>query len=553
MVKEIYPHKAVYHSDEPVKILVSCDSAVTVELEITSLWKLCKVMTADCQAGENILEIGLYEHGGYQVRSGECFTAFDVSPVGEEPFRFGFLSRFLPSDEEDEADVKQMLTYHITAVQFYDWMYRHHQLLSEEDVYTDAMGRMISGETVRKKIQTCHTYGMKAIAYGAVYGAEAPYTTAHPDQILYKSCGGEFDLIDFIKIMNIQEGSPWCRHIINEFRDAVRVMDFDGIHLDQYGYPKSALSSTGELIYLEDEFLPLINECMKELREEKEIIWNTFNAVNNWPIEQVAQSDVKSLYIEVWKPFDTYNHLRKLIREARLLNPAKPVTLAAYIEPFCGDYPEREKEVTLLLASAVIYASGGSHLVLGEENGILSDPYYVNYSRYSDKFISILRSYADFIVKYRDWLFDRTLREGTDTYLSVTGKDQSFADNCSGQVVLNGAPFSVNFEADHIGVLFFRNRRLKILHLINLIGNNCDWNEIKKVPEELLEAVEAVIVVDEKITGVYFTSPDYDSGDLFPLDWEEVSHDHGRAIKLRVPSLFIWSMVVITTEGSLYE
>lgn len=547
MITDIYPHKAFYLEQEPVNLLVESNGNRSAEIVITHLGEQVRTLNVSCSAGETLINLGFFPVGGYEVTCCNSLSAFDVCLPGKEPFRFGFLSCFSPNERRDHKDLKQLLKYHTTAVQFYDWMYRHHHLIAEEKEYTDAMGRRISGETVREKIRQCHSYGMKALAYGAVYAADEPYILEHPDQMLYKSTGEDFNLIDFIKIMNIRDGSSWCDHIIGEFRQAVRDMDFDGIHMDQYGYPKSAISASGEVIYPEEEFLPLINRCTAELEEEKEEIWNTFNAVNNWPIEDVATARVKSLYIEVWKPFVTYNHLRRLIREARLMNRDQEVTLAAYIKPYAGDYREELKEATLLLTTAVITACGGRHLVLGEESGLLSDPYYVNYSRYSPGFARVLRNYNDFYVKYGELLFNRNLREGTDTYLSVTGKDESFADNCSGQVIFSGAPFSVDLDGDHIGILFLRNRNVKIVHLINLLGNDNLWNEIKAVPPVWENCIKGIINADEQISGVYFASPDYMSGKLIPMEWKIVSLEHGKAVEFTVPYLQYWSMVVIET------
>lgn len=55
-------------------------------------------------------------------------------------------------------------------------MYRHDDLVPPEDTFTDLMGRELSLQVVKEKIALCHSYGMKAMAYGAIYAASKDFT-----------------------------------------------------------------------------------------------------------------------------------------------------------------------------------------------------------------------------------------------------------------------------------------------------------------------------------------------------------------------------------------
>ena len=57
-------------------------------------------------------------------------TAFDVTKTPGYPIRYGFLSDF---DEKSRGvdDVETMAKYHINAVQFYEWSWRHDKILDD--------------------------------------------------------------------------------------------------------------------------------------------------------------------------------------------------------------------------------------------------------------------------------------------------------------------------------------------------------------------------------------------------------------------------------------
>ena len=169
-------------------------------------------------------------------------TSFDIVSNWRKSTRYGFLADFHTRESGDEEDVKWLNKMHLNLVQFYDWMYKHDDLVSETSVYTDLMGRELNLDVVKEKVALCHQYGMKALAYGAVYAASKSFAELHPDWALYQSNGLVYDFINIFTIMNIAEQCPWHAHIIAEYKRAVERVDFDGIHLDTYGFPKTGIS-----------------------------------------------------------------------------------------------------------------------------------------------------------------------------------------------------------------------------------------------------------------------------------------------------------------------
>ena len=95
-----------------------------------------------------------------------------------------------------------------------------------------------------------------------------------------------------------------------------------------------------------------------------------------------------------------------MIAHARETKDEKRVILAAYLNPFKTE-PERNlKGSTAQLAMATIFASGGYHLLLGEEGSVLTEAYYPDNCRIGEhSFRKTLKKYYDFITAYGGLLF----------------------------------------------------------------------------------------------------------------------------------------------------
>lgn len=66
----------------------------------------------------------------------------DVVESAYDTPRYGFISDF-SNDVDPEKTTQNLRNLHINLVQYYDWMYRHHELVSNDDVYVDAMGKTV--------------------------------------------------------------------------------------------------------------------------------------------------------------------------------------------------------------------------------------------------------------------------------------------------------------------------------------------------------------------------------------------------------------------------
>lgn len=559
IIKDIYPAKAQFKNGEIIRIIVELAGEPESDILRCNVFKLHnQISTLEMFLSEKedkvTFEIEIDNDGklisGYGVevelsRLGEVIqtfsTAFDILTSWKYAPRYGFLSDFSKEDLEDKDDVKEMNKLHLNVVQYYDWMYRHHDLIPKSDIFIDPLQRELSLTTVKDKIDLAHKYGMEAIAYGAVYASAPEYFKNNKNLGIYKNNGDIYGFGDFLYMMDISRENKWHDHIINEFYKVVK-LGFDGIHMDQYGFPKEAISSINgkrAIRNLREDFPNLINDTKSYIEEKGEKVSLIFNAVNNWPVETVATSEQDAVYIEVWPPNDTYQDLYYLITNAKKYAPEKQVILAAYMKPFLEELniPLEQAENATLLTMATIFASGGFHLLLGENKGVLDDPYYPKYRTIvNEEFNKELKNYYDFIVKYEELLFDLDL---IDTSMVNTG-------GINGEYVIKGVEASPKAEPDKVWSLIKEKPSFKVINLVNFKGiEDISWNEPKEKLPSKVENIEISVLTCNDVKAVYLASPDLDYGKAIKLDFNYVEGDQGNKIRFVVPKLEIWDLIYI--------
>ncbi len=463
-------------------------------------------------------------------------TALDVLSDWPLAPRYGFFADFTADEPDTIERVAQLSKYHINVVQYYDWMYRHYRLLPPEGQteFVDALGRKLSLDTVRRKIELGHERNMAALAYGAVYGAEPEYFEKHRDLALYKADGTPESIESLFYIMDIRRESPWHDLIISEYVKAVTEMPFDGIHMDQYGFPKRAFvgSAKGPVMFLDEHFGPLIDDSARAVREANPSARVIFNCVNDWPTEKVASSDQAAVYIEVWSPHDSYGDLRRLLLKAKkAAGDRKQVILAAYMSPLLYAKVEMlgAAETATRLTTAAIFANGGFYLLMGERDGALDDPYYPRYATLRPEFARVMRRrYYDFFVRYENWLVDPALEDISEEAVGPQGLVRLGVDN-----------YGHRGRKEEAWTLVHEGPDLLTINLVNLVGLANDYWNLPHQPPTALE--EFPVELDLTAQAVYLASPDFDGGRARPLEFRAAS---GRT-RFVVPRLEYWDLIIV--------
>lgn len=553
IVKDIYPNKGQFLINDRIEIVIelmekNLDLFDKLHLEITNMDNVLYMKDYNIDQlhidknKEIIIRVPSLNVGGYGVELSAYVddeiiqiinTAFDVAKTHKELPRYGFLSDFTKDDELDYSDILSMKKLHINLVQFYDWMYRHESLVSEENEYVDLMGKTMTKAAVTNKINMCHKHGMKAIAYGAVYAASKAFYDKHKTWGLNDSSGKPITFIDLFYIMNVSEDSLWHKHIINEYKATIEKLNFDGIHMDTYGFPKKGYSNIEEqskVIEMDKAFQPLINHTKDQLSEVKEDVTIIFNNVGNWPVYSTANTKQDMIYVEVWEPYSTYEHIQRIIKEARCFTD-KPIIISAYLKPFMNTKHE-EAGYSLKLMTACVVANGANHLIMGENQGVLTQGYYVDYYKLDDKLYGDIRKYYDFMIRYSELFYDKTLVDVSMTH--------AYGDNK--EYVFKGVSCSPTAEPNKLWTVIRENQETKLISIINLKGNDHLWNE-SKVKPEVINELTLEIQIEKEVEQVFITSPNKQS--LISVPYTVIVGERGKVLTMDLEDLDIWTVVVI--------
>lgn len=477
--------------------------------------------------------------GGRVISTATC--GFDVAEHWSFTPRYGFVCEFEPCDTEDSLldRWRAMRRFHLNVVQFYDWMYRHHELIPPDTVFTDTMGRVIDINCVRKQVQIARAFRMRPIAYGTAYAAEKDFAHSHAEWLAYTRDGCMHNLGGLFFLMDISRGSAWNDHILREFRRAMDDIGFSGIHVDQYGFPRVYYKASGEPMRTAAEFAEFIRLCRARLGPEADLI---FNCVNNWPVWEMAMTPQNVVYIEVWPPHDTYRDLRDLVLGARCASGfRKQVILAAYLAAFrpqSNVRPENDEaaEAAMRLASAAIMASGGFYLVLGEGTSVLTEGYYPNFRRLRAEFASVIQRYWDFAVRYGEFLFDLDARDVSQVASAAS----------DGDLTIEGHPFGPSGNPGTLWTFVREGAGYKVLHLVNLLGvEDPSWNAPKNSLPRAVESVKVRWLIDEDIRDILFASPDASGISCTPLSYTVTQGPRGRVVEFNLPRVEYWSTALV--------
>jgi dextranase len=523
VLSELLPVKATFAPGDPIEIEVR---GVTE----AALWHLERKI-AEASSRDGVVRFDPQPEGGYGVEGAGVRTAVDVLSEPLSRPRYGFVSDYSPGREvAGVSDAVRRL--HLNAVQFYDWMYRHASLLPPQNEFEDPLGRRLSLDTVRRLAAAVRAAGSLPLGYAAVYAAGRDEWPAWAEDGLYRADGTPWTLGDDF-LWNVDPSSErWLQHLAADLEAARVAVGFAGFHLDQYGAPKRALRRDGAEVDLAVAFPVLIDRLADELPEARLI----FNNVNDFPTWATAGARQHAVYIEVWPPHERLGHLAELVRKARALAPGKGVVLAAYLSVYSGD-DEAVASAAERLQLATVFSHGGSCLLHGEEDAVITEAYYVRHGRVTAPSLAAACAYYDFAVRYGDLLFDARGVDVTRTELGGVNEELR---------IEAPVPVSTDCAAGVLWARAIRSPRGLILSLIDLSQQTDDLWDAPKQPSRPLAGVRLAVERSRSIAPPFrFAAPE-DSPALQTLR----SVPSGRYDAVEVPPFRTWALVWVCDEES---
>ena len=475
-------------------------------------------------------------------------TAIDVSSDWIHFPRFGFFSEY-PAGENAQAMADALTTFHINAVQFYDWKWTHDRLVPYGEsgqplnVFTQVGGRVQSFQTVKDKVAALHSRNIAALSYNLMYGDsgndeapeqmewaafKVPFSTRRED--IRQHDAGPY------KIWVMDASNPeWQQHIFREFLDAVDKAGFDGIHLDNLGGEWTYKFNSDTGIPEREVFPQFIRDARRTLRSAYPNARLTHNDVMGNYLPEIARSEADLYYSEVWtRP--TYQDLRENILEAQAAGNGKPVVLAAYInrksweemkDPSQPPLPTFINDASAKLLDACLFAHGAFHIELGDDGQMLVNEYFpARTPRMHDGLKQSMRAYYDFAVRYENLL---ALHDGTDN-IPITCSTHALS-----RQGVSGAIWAVTKIRDDGAIA---------LNLINLNGVDDQWRNVSGNPIPQTNIVLQVRT-DRNIQRVWIASPDDGLGRPQELPFQSGQDSHGDFIAFTVPKLTFWDLVWI--------
>lgn len=482
-----------------------------------------------------LVAVSVLDAAGARADSFSC--AVDVSSDWTRFPRYGYLASYNTDSPTAWHEVWQLKNLHLNALQFYDWQWKHHVPYNTGASWPDIANRTVLRSTVNDFIAAAHAYGMLAFnynLYGAAYdgygqdgsgvdGGMALYDAAH-NQLSFTLPSGW--ATPRLWQMNNRD-ARWQPYIFGREATVFANFAFDGWHIDCLG-THAAYDWGGNAFNLDDYNAPFVNNAKAALG--KRMLINNVDAVGLQPVAAGANVDV--LYAELWDGHANYADIASLVTQARAWS-AKPLVLPAYMNRNLSSGTFNEASVRL--ADAAIFASGASHLELGDGDKMLHVEYFPNdlSVTMSASLQEALRGYYDFLVGY-----ENLLRDG-----------QSPA---AARLVLAGADTSTDARAGTVWVIARRDSLRQVVHLVNLLANTStrwrDDNGTYATPPTLTN-VAAKLYYEGTIgdCALHVASPDVDGGQAATLATTKGSDAAGQYLAFTLPRLAYWDMLWLDT------
>ena len=521
----LLPARTSYRPGEPIEIEIRGEVPPSGELVVRRLGH--EVHRRPLHLG-SLQTLPSQPPGGYGIEletaEGTVRTAVEVTADPRSRLRYGFVASYRPGkDAQAVTDFARRL--HLNGIQFYDWAYRHADLLGGGEQYDDALGQPITLDSVRALATALRDAGTASYGYAAVY-AVGPQEWPHWQQhALLKPTGEPYALGDFLFILD-PAAPEWLAHFTEDLAASTASVGFDGFHLDQYGYPKHAATPGGTPVDVAASFVSLVEGVRERLPESRLI----FNNVNDFPTWDTGAAPQDAVYIEPWKPVLTLGALADVATRAKSVAGGKPVVLAAYQHVY-DTAPAVSSDRAAALTMATLLSHGATQLLAGEDGRLLVDPYYVRNHEAEAGTLDMLTRWYDFAVEHDALLLDPAIVDVTASYVCDYNDDLD--------VSYSNTPVAEHAEAGTVWRRVTRTPEGIAVHLINLTGQDDTlWDAPRNKPGNTGPGSIRFRYIGGRTPQVAVADPD-GTPRLEPVS-VRIEGDHAVA---ELPALNIWQVI----------
>lgn len=277
-------------------------------------------------------------------------TAIDVSSTWTRFPRMGYLDEYpagMTAAEREEVVAELSEKYHLNALQYYDWMWRHEAPIERDssgelvDTWTAWNGDVIAPSTVSGLIDAGHDLNMAALPYSMSYAALEGFAANGVSadwRLKYAKDGTDwkFQMLPNRPDTNLWIMDPtntdWRDHITAQYSDQIDTFDFDGTHIDQLGNWGDGASNggmtdaTGNPVDIPIGFRDLVADTREQTAKPV-----GFNAVDGFAGSSLASSSTDYLYTELWENHETYAEVQNYLATQRAQSGGKAAVTAAYL------------------------------------------------------------------------------------------------------------------------------------------------------------------------------------------------------------------------------
>ena len=332
-------------------------------------------------------------------------TAIDASTSWTRFPRMGFLSHFKPTAPEgtdghttyesflfqnpqDYID-KLSQDYHINALQYYDWQYRHEQPVATGDLENEwplwYANNYASKKTITDYVTDAKNANMGSLAYSMAYAANDNYdTSAIKDEWILRNDDGSYWRRGLGNQwwVNTPEGTPkpenhmtmmnvnaqgWRDYITDQYVAQKDAFGFDGTHIDTLGQTVKK-DAAGNSVDLTDGLTTLVNDTAAKTGTATGI-----NLPDGAGTDKIGPSSASYVYTELWDHNETNQQVATYLQGARNAAGNKPQIVAAYAnnyDPTQSGHPAvpTQDGPRIEAESDQASVSGGAQILSGDES-----------------------------------------------------------------------------------------------------------------------------------------------------------------------------------------